>query len=288
MTRSRSVSVVLAFTAALAGAFGGCNALLANDPGILLVSDESGTLPEPDAATTPAPAPEEDAAPAPPADANANAATAPPADAGAPADAGPAPCAPNERRCGSRCVSSADPAFGCGAANCTPCALARATPTCVAGACAVARCATGFADCNGSGADGCETDLSRTASCGACDAVCPALPNAIVACKLGRCTATCGAPFRTCAGRCVAPDDPTACGPACLPCPVLPNTRAACAANVCGLACEAQFGDCDLQPLNGCETPLDTSPVHCGACGKACPSGVCAAGICVPKAPDAG
>jgi hypothetical protein len=276
MTRSRSASVVLTFTGALVGAFAGCNAILANDPGILLVSDESGTLPEPDAATQPAHAPEEDATPAPPASADAA------------AEAGPAPCAPSERRCGSRCVSTADPAFGCGATSCAPCALARATPTCVAGACAVASCDSGFADCNGSGADGCETDLSRPASCGACDVVCPVVANATVACAIGVCTTTCGAPFRACAGRCVAPDDPTACGPACVPCPVLPNTRATCATNVCGLACAPGFGDCDLQLLNGCETPLGTSPLHCGACGQACPSGVCAAGTCVPPKSDAG
>ena len=43
---------------------------------------------------------------------------------------------------------------------------------CAAGACGYAACQAGFADCDGSAANGCETDLTSSASCGACGNVC--------------------------------------------------------------------------------------------------------------------
>ncbi len=41
------------------------------------------------------------------------------------------------------------------------------------------------------------------------------------------------------------------------------------------LACEPGLGDCDTDPSNGCETILESSSEHCGACGIACASGTC-------------
>jgi alpha-tubulin suppressor-like RCC1 family protein len=46
-------------------------------------------------------------------------------------------------------------------------------------------------------------------------------------------------------------------------------------------ACAAGTGDCDGDPTNGCEAPLDASSKHCGACGVTCAAGeACAAGAC--------
>jgi hypothetical protein len=61
---------------------------------------------------------------------------------------------------------------------------------------------------------------------------------------------------------------------------------AAGAAGVAGAAggaesCGAGRGDCDGQPANGCETDLETSVSHCGACGKACAAGPHAKASCV-------
>ena len=45
-------------------------------------------------------------------------------------------------------------------------------------------------------------------------------------------------------------------------------------------------GDCDGNSANGCETPLLTTPAHCGACGTACPAAganstePCVNGVC--------
>jgi hypothetical protein len=55
------------------------------------------------------------------------------------------------------------------------CAPANATGACAAGRCDIARCATGFADCDGNATNGCEADLRvATAHCGRCGNPCAA------------------------------------------------------------------------------------------------------------------
>lgn len=45
----------------------------------------------------------------------------------------------------------------------------------------------------------------------------------------------------------------------------------ACEGGECVLeSCEDGWGDCDEDPANGCETEVNASPDHCGACGSAC------------------
>jgi hypothetical protein len=61
------------------------------------------------------------------------------------------------------------------------------------------------------------------------------------------------------------------------------DASASCQNGSCLLGqCNANFADCDLNPANGCETPLNTLS-NCGGCGVACsnPNGstVCAAGL---------
>jgi len=48
-----------------------------------------------------------------------------------------------------------------------------------------------------------------------------------------------------------------------------------------GLTCPAGVADCDLDPTNGCETDIFSSPSDCGACGKKC-DGLCLSGDCAP------
>src|SRR5690606_12150199 len=50
--------------------------------------------------------------------------------------------------------------------------------------------------------------------------------------------------------------------------------------------CAGATGDCDGDPFNGCETDLDTSAEHCGACARACSdtgvaSKLCNGGLCI-------
>jgi hypothetical protein len=50
-------------------------------------------------------------------------------------------------------------------------------------------------------------------------------------------------------------------------------------------ACKAGFGNCDDNPANGCETPLNTN-TNCGACGNACTEDqTCQDGKCVSVCP---
>lgn len=100
-------------------------------------------------------------------------------------------CEPGSKSCGGACVSASDPHFGCAAASCDRCTLVHASATCSAGACAVAACDLGFADCNQNAADGCEADLASVQSCGACGIVCAAPKDATAACTAGLCTFTC-------------------------------------------------------------------------------------------------
>lgn len=328
MTR---LGTAAALGAAVLAALVGCNAILANDPGLLLVTDEAGTDPEPDAGVPPSPSPSPAPVPAP-------AEAAPPEDSGTVviADAGPAACPAGQTRCAGACVDVTDPRFGCGDGSCAPCVVVHGSATCSAGRCVVGTCDVGFSDCNATVADGCETDLSRATSCGACGAACPpptpvcsprgpvflctsgcpvnaptrcgeacvdlltsvadcgacgtACPpvdNATTSCTLGACSFVCRPGFRACGGRCAVREDPAACGAACVACPAVANGRATCNGQTCGGVCDPGFADCDGIPANGCETPLLTSPLHCGVCGRVCASGQCLAGACVPL-PDGG
>ena len=176
----------------------------------------------------------------------------------------------------------------CGACG-TVCALPNATATCAASRCVVATCATGFADCDGVGSNGCETDTRITVShCGACDNACASAPNAVPACAVGACALTCTAGFADCDGAMgngcetdtrVSANHCGGCGRAC----ALPNaTSSTCAASACAVAtCAAGFGDCDGMAPNGCETDTRVAELHCGTCGRACIAGqACVAGAC--------
>jgi len=128
-------------------------------------------------------------------------------------------CGAGERVCGGRCVGAVDPATGCGAATCAPCALPNATPVCASGLCAVASCAPSFADCDGAPGDGCEVDTrGDLAHCGGCGRACR-LSRATARCEAGQCrVAACEAGFGDCNGDegdgCETPlaADPNHCG----------------------------------------------------------------------------
>ncbi len=53
-----------------------------------------------------------------------------------------------------------------------------------------------------------------------------------------------------------------------------------CAQGSC--TCAAGYGDCDADLTNGCETDLQSSPTHCGACSHDCLGGGCEQGQCQP------
>jgi len=72
--------------------------------------------------------------------------------------------------CETNLFSSTNNCGACGRA----CSLAHATAACSAGTCIISSCNTGWGNCNGNSADGCETDLlTSTNNCGSCGCVCP-------------------------------------------------------------------------------------------------------------------
>lgn len=169
------------------------------------------------------------------------------------------------------------------------CSLPNATAVCAAGACAVASCATGFADCDGRTDNGCEVDLrTSVANCGACSRACT-VTNGTAGCAAGACVvANCSTGYGDCdrnaANGCeasLATDAANcgACGRACS----LPNTTASCRAGACAVAsCAAGFADCDGRADSGCEVATTRDTAHCGLCGTRCATGqACDRGRCV-------
>jgi hypothetical protein len=60
------------------------------------------------------------------------------------------------------------------------------------------------------------------------------------------------------------------------------NATASCTNGTCGLTCSSGFGDCNHNPVDGCEINLLANTLNCGACGRACLQGqFCVGGTCV-------
>jgi hypothetical protein len=199
-------------------------------------------------------------------------------------------CNPNAGDCDGNpangCESSFSANTSCGGCG-RVCTALNATSTCAGGACGF-NCIAGFGDCDGNPANGCEVNLSNSAAhCGACGAVCT-LPHATATCARSACAiAACDAGFADCDGNptngCEVDTQTSAahcgrCGQVC----TFTNAAGACVAGACAIgACSALFGNCNGLAADGCETNLNTSNQHCGACGSPCAAGsVCSAGRC--------
>jgi hypothetical protein len=99
-------------------------------------------------------------------------------------------CATGTKRCGSSCVQTDDPAYGCAATDCNPCPAVHATAVCTANACALGPCDANFANCDTDPSTGCEADLQNDpVHCGSCNKNCRAMPNAAPdnGCSQGMC-----------------------------------------------------------------------------------------------------
>ena len=303
-------------------AFLGCNSILDNNPGTLVVPDEAGALPGTGVNPMPTQEPGTDG---------------PDSGMSMQPDSGDKPsanCPAGQQLCFGACVSLTDPLYGCGNPACTPCLSGHSTMTCQGRTCVVSACDKGYADCNATASDGCETDLSKATSCGACNAKCgPAAPlcaptgpnfqcstgctpsapllcgaecadpqtspthcgtcsnacpvptNGTAACKAATCSFTCKAGFKACTDKCVAQTDPAFCGAACAPCPVPAGGVATCLNDTCGIQCAAPNHAC----AGKCVGPTD--PTACGAACTVClvPTGgaaTCsAAGACGTTCP---
>lgn len=71
---------------------------------------------------------------------------------------------------------------------------------------------------------------------------------------------------------CVSMTVGNCCGVAC---PVASGAASAtCTAGRCGFVCSPFRGDCDGDPVNGCEVDLERTTAHCGACRAPCAEGL--------------
>lgn len=242
-------------TGVVAFAFLGCNSILDNQPGRLLEGDEAGALPAPPNDQPPSELPN---------------VGGPDGSTGSP-DSGEKPsstCPTGQQMCFGACVSMTDPLYGCGDPSCKPCPSAHGTMSCQGRQCVVNACDKGYADCNANAGDGCEVDLSKAASCGACNATCgAAAPLCAPSGPTFQCTNGCtpAAPLN-CGAECVDPLTSTNhCGGCNLKCADVANGTAGCTAGVCNLTCKPQFHECTGKCV------AKTDPASCGAACTPCP-----------------
>ena len=185
-------------------------------------------------------------------------------------------------------------ALNCGGCG-SPCVAINGTPYCSAGTCQIT-CAPGFADCDGSPANGCEINVNTDSThCSACETVCSQV-GGTANCVNGKCgIANCQPGLGDCDGSDSCQQNLTndvnncgACGKACL----VANGSGACAASTCKVAsCNTGFADCNAGSAggytDGCEVNTDSDPNNCGKCGVVCSvangTPKCQAGKCVVK-----
>jgi formylglycine-generating enzyme required for sulfatase activity len=177
------------------------------------------------------------------------------------------------------------------------CALANATAVCTDGACGVAACSGGSADCDGAAANGCEVSTRTLAHCGGCGLACASGAHSIPNCAAGTCALTCAAGWADANGNradgCeldVTTD--TDCGTPGNACVSSPGATSTCVGGSCStIACASDRANCNTSVADGCEVSLAGDVAHCGACDHACAvphaapvclGGQCAVGSCDP------
>lgn len=190
----------------------------------------------------------------------------------------------------------------CGGAVCDGCGIN--APCVVAGDCqsglcddatntCALNCARGTAECDGDSAEPCETNVfASPTDCGACGNVCQ-LEHAKSSCTGGKCQLeSCVKPWIRCSTDADGCDvngavDRMNCGACGVVCPDL-HGAPSCVDAQCMIECAAGFGDCDDNPLTGCEASTDDVE-NCGSCGNRCPddmgvpncvNGKCGVSIC--------
>jgi hypothetical protein len=168
-------------------------------------------------------------------------------------------------------------------------ACAAGSQTCESGSCQTSTCPMGSGECDSDLGTVCETDLaSSSGDCGFCGNACT-IANGSAACAAMSCiVASCNGGYDDCDGSptngCETPLTSSSancgsCGDACSNA----HGTTSCAASSCVPVCSSGWGNCDAEPRNGCEAPLNTVG-NCGMCGRVCPANggtpQCLAGVC--------
>ncbi len=178
-------------------------------------------------------------------------------------------------------VTLATDATHCGTCATSCPSAANADAACTASMCG-RQCRAGFADCDGSAANGCEVTLATDAAhCGTCTNAC-SFAHAAAVCAAGTCgLGTCAAGFGNCDGMaangCETPIDT---GTNCGACGTVCAAGTVCSAGTCNSICTGGTTYCGESCVN-----TATSLTHCGMCGRVCPApanavATCAASLC--------
>lgn len=185
--------------------------------------------------------------------------------------------------------------------DCGGCGMVCAPPgglgECSTGMCRLTTCTMpGTADCDGSSANGCETNTRTLTDCGGCSIPC-SRSNGTATCASGVCDlASCSAGWGNCdmnqTNGCEQRlNTLTHCGGCGVGCTIA-NGTGDCSSGSCAVAsCNPGWGDCDGNPANGCEQQLNTT-THCGGCGVGCSLAnageTCSTGACAITTCDGG
>ncbi len=184
--------------------------------------------------------------------------------------------------------------------ECSGFVVANGVSACVGGFCGVGACTPGYADCDASSFDGCESKLdSDVTNCGVCGAPCAQPAHGTPKCEASTCdVATCDAGYDNCNAdptdgcEVYLPSDVNNCGACSTPqlstaCPKPLNGTPSCAGSTCGIAsCDPGFAHCVGDVTSGCETDLTSDLNNCGKCANICGkvkqgAGACTSGLCV-------
>lgn len=195
-------------------------------------------------------------------------------------------CSGGQTLCGMNCITTATDPLNCGGCG-RNCVLPHATAGCSSGACTVAHCDSGWADCDNMASNGCEENIGTdVGNCGGCRLTCSAV-NGTANCAAGVCGVTCASGFANCDGDMAngcelqTSNNVTNCGACGTVCSV-PHASAGCANGSCTVGrCESGWSNCNALVTDGCEANLAADESNCGTCGRRCLFGmVCNNGVC--------
>jgi hypothetical protein len=178
---------------------------------------------------------------------------------------------------GSDAISPID--MGADGGPCPACVLNATGVTCTASGCDYTSCTSGFVDCDGQRANGCETTEGASACTASCtNCVVTQAHASGIGCNnlMGVCSFSgCMAGYADCdaAPGCETAEDPSHCGLTCTDCATgQSNATASCTAGTCGIAsCVSGWASCDGVASNGCEVMTPGTDVDC--CGVQCTGG---------------
>ncbi len=171
------------------------------------------------------------------------------------------------------CETPIDTVDNCGACGvvCSP--SNNALPTCSNAVCGL-QCVSGFADCDGDKATGCEVKLDTTSNCGMCGNAC-GTTNGAASCDQGTCKITCAAGYTDCNGtnsdgcEIHTSSDVSNCGACGRACGTT-NGTASCDTGTCKITCNTGYTDCNGTNSDGCEIHTSADVLNCGTCGLKC------------------